>query len=667
MKNALEKFEALAAIETFEERLRVAELEEAFEGIKAHQEGVMESFRRVSMQRGIPVGTVKRLYYKWLKGGAAALADGRKRQRGKYENPFYQCFKTFAENDKNGCKGGWDEMMRRFRAGEALAGVGTWRDAWRREYEWEEAPARCPSGWVPRGATYANLMALYHEDPARKLALAWNRQGMFAASKGLVPVLRSRVGLHVGEVYEADDVWHNIDVFAPFAKGVFQPLEFAVYDVASAFKAASLMKPRLRLVDEKTGKEKYDNLKEFQFRALVANMMCCTGFYKGGVTLVGEHGTTRLSDTVLRRIAAVPGWGRLFTFKTSGIMNTPVHKGLFMGSAGGNPRMKSLCECSHNIMHNATASLPGNRGRDAAHYHESQRALVKYSTAVIETARKLDPVLEEELALPILSWDAYTQKFREIEDEVMDRREHELEGWTGREVVEYRLLETSEDWLPIKNLADMSPEGAAAVRAVLALNPRGLMRQRKMSRREVWKAGRGELVKWPLMEMAAFLDPEKDVRTAKVRGDGTIMFEDAIYYPGEKKWYLAEYTDRRGLAHRLVPGDTVRFFWNPCGELQRWIWICDEKGDTLGMAPALKTAAWVDEKSIEAAMGQRQHQMAALLEDTRMRHAAAHLRKEAAQAWNMALIEDAKGAAPPQQTNDRARTGALSLDELNEA
>ena len=33
---------------------------------------------------------------------------------------------------------------------------------------------------------------------------------------------------------------------------------------------------------------------------------------------------------------------------------------------GGKPRMKALCECAHNIMHNATASLLGNHGRDAA-------------------------------------------------------------------------------------------------------------------------------------------------------------------------------------------------------------------------------------------------------------------------------------------------------------
>ena len=200
---------------------------------------------------------------------------------------------------------------------------------------------------------------------------------MFAASKYLAPVIRSRVGLHPGEVYQSDDVWHNIDVYAPGIKGIFQPLEFATYDVASAFKIGSLIKPRTLKVDPKTGKETRDNLKEQQFRFELAGIMCNTGFYRAGVTWVGEHGTTRLNDRVLSRIAAVPGWGELFHWRVSGKMNTPAHNGILMGDGGGNPRMKALCECSHNILHNATAGLLGNRGRDAAHMHESQGAVVK--------------------------------------------------------------------------------------------------------------------------------------------------------------------------------------------------------------------------------------------------------------------------------------------------
>lgn len=661
---AMIKYEAMSCVTADGERAKVHELEQIFQKIYSENKAggdILELFARY--QRMFGVTGLKRKYYDWRKHGALALADGRKMKRGRSENPFYKEFLNYCERNKNTCRGGYDDMMRDFRSGKEMT-FGTWRTVWSKEFPYEPLPAFCPANWTPKGATYENLMDLYSKDPVRRISLAWNRQGMFAASRHLPPVLRSRVGLEPGMVYQADDVWHNIDVFAPGVKGIFQPLEFAMYDVASAFKVGSLMKPRTLNVDPKTGKETRDNLKEVQFRYLVAYVMCCIGFHKDGVTLIGERGTTRLNDTVLRKIASVPGWGRLFSFRTSGIMNSPAHKGLLIGNAGGNPRMKALCECSHNIIHNATAGLLGNRGRDAAHMHESQGAVVKYSKEMIEIAERLDPALVPFLQLPILDWKKYCEYFFVIENEVMDRHEHRLEGWADREVTEYRLSETSEDWRDARELLDMSPAQAQAVNAVLATNPAALMRRRKMSRREAWKAGVKDMVKWPIMEASAFMDP-RDIRRATVGRDGTIAFEDAVYYPGERKIYLAQYRDRHGLAHRLGPGEEVYFWWIPMGELQNHIWICDAKGENmLGMAPALKTAAWADPHSIEVAVGQRQHQIAELMADTRARHAESAVARVAAENVNKALIEVAKTAAleGPKPTGE-----GYSLEEMNRA
>ena len=41
-----------------------------------------------------------------------------------------------------------------------------------------------------------------------------------------------------------------------------------------------------------------------------------------------------------------------------------------LGNAGGNPRMKALCECAHNIMHNAAAKREREAGAAAAHQLE---------------------------------------------------------------------------------------------------------------------------------------------------------------------------------------------------------------------------------------------------------------------------------------------------------
>ena len=80
--------------------------------------------------------------------------------------------------------------------------------------------------------------------------------------------------------------------------------------------------------------------------------------------------------------------------------------------------------------------------------------------------------------------------------------------------------------------------------------------------------------------------------------------------------------------------------------------------------PALKTAAWADPHSIEVAVGQRQHQIAELMADTRARHAESQVARVAAENVNRALIEAAKTAAleGPKPTGE-----GYSLEELNGA
>lgn len=657
MKHELTAFEEYSALGGLADRERVVRLSDRFMEVAASKSKV-EMLKTVARQEGMPYGTARRLYYKWREGGAAQLADRRRCRRSAGESVFYADFKTYAERDLNTSQGGYDAMMRDLRAGKVFS-FGTWRDRWREDFPLEAVPPFCPANYVPAEFTYANMMRLQKADASRAMALAWSRQGQFAALKFTLPVLRSRGGLHVGEIVQSDDVWHNADVFQPGLNGVFNPLEFAFYDIASGYKVVSAIKPRILVTDPKTGKEKRDNLKEFQYRMAVAFLMCCQGFYQGGITLIGERGTTALRDTVLRRIAAVPGYGKLFHFDVSGVKNTPAHKGLFMGNAGGNPRMKALCECAHNIMHNATASLLGSHGRDAAHLHESNAALVKYSAAVIEEAQAIDPAILPLLQLPILDFNTYTSYFYAIQDAVMDRTDINLEGWEQNWVMEYRLA-VDAPWRPVDELKDMAPEQAAAVAAVLATDRANLMRQRKMSRREVWKRGQRELDFWPIEDMPAFLDP-RDAREGKVNADGTITFEDALYYPGKKMIYIAQYKDRKtGVEKRLAPGTKVRFFWNPLGTLADQIWLTDEAGEaTLGMCPVYRRASWADPHSIKVAMGQQQAQIAELMADTHARGEAAGVARVAAQKVNAAILAAAKEAKAAPVTMGRGEPVAF--------
>lgn len=652
--------EVLAPL-TYAQRVEVADRRGYIERVKAQARagGLVAALKAVAASAGVRYGTMRRWYYAAEKSGDAALVDARKTVRPPEENAYYREFCRYCEMDRNGDRGGYDALMRDFRRGFCFS-FGTWRDCWTRDYPCLAVPPLCPANYVPRGFTYQRMMQLRRADGTRAMALAWTRQGQFAALRHTLPVIRSRVGLRPGQVVQSDDVWHNVDVYAPGQKGVFNPLEFAFYDVASAYKIVSLMKPRTLVVDPKTGRERRDNLKEQQYRFAVANLMCCVDFHKDGITLIGERGTSRLNDEVLRRIAA-SSMGRLFRFQTSGLKNAPAHRGMFVGNAGGNPRMKSLCECAHNVLHNATASLPGSHGRDAAHLHESNAAVVGYSERMVAQAERIDPAILPLLRLPILDYKTYRQYFYAIEAEVMDRTEHRLEGWEENEVSEFRLSPGS-PWVRADALKDMDPAKAAAVSAVVSSDPANLMRRRKLSRREAWARGRGELVRWPLAEAPAFLDP-RDAREATVRPDGTIAFTDAQYYPGEQKRYVARYRDRRTGVERLIaPGTKVRFFWIPVGPLENQIWITDEKDDVLGMCPLLKTASWSDECSIRAAMGQQLAQTAALMAETRAAGEMAGVRRLAAEKVNAAILAAAKEAkSRPTRTGGGGRA---SLEEL---
>ena len=656
---ASEKYETYSTISDFAERERVARLSRRMQEIR-DSKNKMQSYSEIAAQEGTSSKTLQRLFKLWRDSGEndLVLADRRKLSKATPGSKFYSDFITYCERDRNTDQGGYDAMMRDFRAGESFS-FGTWRDIYRLDFPASPVPPTCPINWTPRGMTYSNLMRMRQNDPSRQLSLAWNRQGQFAALSSTLPVIRSRVGLPVGSVFQADDVWHNIDVFAPGQTGVFQPLEFAIYDVSSAFKVVSAMKPRLLVRDPKTGKEVRDNLKEIQFRFALQYLVCCKGFHRDGATFILERGTTAIRENVQRRIAAVPGWGNLIRFQVSGLLNQPAHEGLLIGNAGGNPRMKSLCECAHNILHNATASLLGNRGRDAAHLHESNAAMVKYSKKEIELAERIDPCLVSHLMLPILQYDKYKLYFDAIEDEVMDRTRHNLEGWTGREVMEYR-LSTSTEWINCEKLNDMSPNEVTATMAVVNADRNNLLRQRKMSRREVWNSGRSQLVRWPLFDMPAFADP-RDVREATVRGDGTISFTDIVYYPGQRKTYIAEMVDRKGIHRAITPGTKVKFFWNPLGELQNYIWITDDCENILGLCPILKTAAWTSPESIKAAMGQKIHQVTNMMQEVQARHSSETVHRLVSEKFNQFLIQATEEA---QRIPDLGSGEKLSASEV---
>jgi hypothetical protein len=518
-------------------------------------------------------------------------------------------------------------------------------------------PEECPLDWTPKGATYANLQAVAKANPNYYFNLFSTRRGRKAASATMLPVLTTRAGLPVLAKVEYDDVWHNIDIM--MGSKVVQPLEFAGYDVASGFKCSSIMKPRFARADGVR-----DNLKEQQFRFLFAYDHIVRGFHKGGIEDVVEHGTTAIRAHVERQIKAIPGMGGLITIRRSGILSEQVHAGLFIGNGGGNFKMKSLCEGAHNILHNRTAHLLGNRGRDAEHLHESQAALVKYEERLMAAAAKLPEEFALKLQAGLMTFDEYGAAFRIIEDQLMRDPEHRLEGWDGKTVAEWRLSASSNDWHSFDELKEMSEAERMAVAAVVGRDTR-LRRVRPMSRLEAYQAGlkSGEIVRVDDWYLPHFMDVEKDSIEVKVRPNGLIGFRNELLYGRDEMLYRACVKNRAGWQQMMSTDQKVRVLFNPMMPEKIWL-VNSGDGHTLGTCPLYNRAPVYDRHAIEVKMGEQAADLAAKVLPVRGRHQEEAERRAERMASNLRVIKAAEAA---QVSGPKPTGEGYSLEEMTEA
>ena len=630
----------LAAVSSMRAKVEAVEWKERMRSIAAAPKNRRVSLMvQMSGETAIPYGTIRRKFYAYQAGGVTALIDRRRVRSMTARNPWLECFMTYAENDRNTSTNAWRKMMSDFRAGKIMyGGVGTWRDVWARERPGIPAQAECPLDWVPHGATYANLQAAANANPDFYFSILANRRGRKAAGAALLPVLTTRVGLPVLAKVEYDDVWHNIDIM--MGAKVVQPLEFAGYDVASGFKCSSLVKPRFARADGVR-----DNLKEQQFRFLFAYDHIVRGFHRGGIEDVVEHGTTAIRQNVERQIRAIPGVGDLIAIRRSGILSEQVHAGLFIGNGGGNFRMKALCEGAHNILHNRTAHLLGNRGRDAEHLHESQAAAVKYEERLVAAAAKIPPEFALKLQAGLMTFDEYVAAFRVLEASLMDDPEHRLEGWDGNTVAEWRLSATSNDWQPFSVLQEMDETERAAVAAVVGRDAR-LRRVRPMSRREKYLEGvkSGEIIKVDDWYLPHFMDLEKDAIELTVRDNGLLGFRNALLYGRDEMLYRAVVKTRAGWEQALAPGRKVKALYNPM--MPEKIWLVEgEDGHTMGTCKLFNRAPAYDRHAIEVAMGDQAADLAKKVLPVRGRHQAEAEERAARMAHNLRTLKDAQADA----------------------
>lgn len=678
MSSDVELYKAACMITDPRERERMARRREAVQRIDEAGRGMTcDVMKSEAEALGISPSAMKTAYYAWKdmmkKDPSRAdltLADGRKQPKACGANLWAEIFKRYEENDKNTSMNAWRVMMNDFRSGtvegsigayaDVFRAVGTWQAVWMQENPHKLLPDAYPSGWVPEGATYQSLMRLSKRDPDRLFQIAISRQGRKAAHRFLMEVLKTRVGVPVGGIRQWDDVWHNFDVRMTGLTDVAQPLEFAGYDVASAYKCDSIMKPRFTRQDGKR-----DNLKEQTFRFTFGHGMCVTGFNKDGITNIVEHGTAAIRDVVRKQIALIPHYGKLIRFEQSGILSEQVHAGLFIGSGAGNFRFKPMIESLHGKLADRTANMIGNRGRNAETMHESRAALVRYEEGLMRACEKLAPDVAAMIEFGLMTMDEYNAAYRIVESAFMRDPVHRLEGWDSNTIQEYStdVVPTDGSWHNVRELLDMAPVDAKAIAVFLQTHP-GNVRQRYMSRYEVWQSGRADMIRVPLMEMPAFLD-ERDMLELTVRDNGTVDFSNGCFYGRDKMIYRVDaLKSPGGFVRRLSPRDKVLVKYNPFTPDQIWI-IDRENGATVGMAQLQSRAPMMDRVEIERSLGVQSADIARKVFPVRGRHQKEAVDRAGRMGRNQAALLGLASELPYDNTtvSDNETTNDFWTDE----
>lgn len=619
------------------------------------------AFRALGEQYGHLPGfsevNIRTKYYAWVKAGRSWTAlvnrakapefSGVEKRTAGNKKALIAVYKGYAENNQRSSLQAWNQLMRDLFCGVRLKGIGTWQDLYQAEFK-RPAPDRPPAGWVPRGMSYRTLQNIAG---LSKFEAAASRVGMAAASQFLPHVFSTRVGLLPGQIFEFDDVFHDLVCnFLGVNRKALRPLEFACIDVASGCKVAKGMKPEI-LRDDGTR----ERLNEREMRFLVAHVLANVGFRRDGCTMIIEHGTATIRPEVREVIGRITN--KSVHFETSGFLGESVHKGLFPGRSKGNFRMKAALESSHRLIHSMTAMLPGQVGANSRDDKPEQlEAMSRYNEIVLRAARSLPEKEAARLAYPVISFDDYADFYERVVTLINQRTEHDLEGfeqnrWT---VTEWRMGE-GYPWASADMIDSMEPANAAACRAV-ASQP-GNSRTRLMAPCEVWDAYQSELVRVSPYHLSEVLG-ESCMRLEAPDEHGVIEFEHRYYGPGKHR-YLGHVIAPDGSARELQRGRKYQIYLSPYDQVKALV-VDPSNGVVVGLAPRWAEACKTDPKTLHMLMGIQNHLRANAQAVIIDRHAPEIEGRKLLLENNAPLIQEAERIEKAEKKLDRKEKKAVS-------
>ena len=445
----------------------------------------------------------------------------------------------------------------------------------------------------PRGWSYENLMRFSPSE----IECAAIRTGRSAAQALTSGVHTTRVGMYPFQEIQFDDMWHDfeVNVYGHGQRATRRLLEFGAIDVYSTYIFDPGIKPRIKDID--TGKMKHLNEKDFRF--YVANFLCNIGYHPNGTVLNMEHGTATLRHTIVQSINLLTG-GKV-TIKKSGISGTGAFLGAYSERAKGNFKAKALKEGIGNLIHNETAFLPGQIGKNRDSMPASTHGRQQENQLLLAIAAQY-PDIAQDLQYGFLTYDQAIHAIGGIYQKINNRTDHKNEGWEKEGLIfkEYRYDVNSTEWLPYQNIEQLPHSSHAIVAPMLAANP-DLRRIRKMSPSEVIDRAKTNLIKLPYSVLPDLIG--RDLGKLRSIHKGLFQFHAADCGPGTHR-YRGVIKDRDGFDSYLKENCEYLTFINPFSP-DRLI-VCDTNGAFLGEAAKYEEATRADEDAIYRLHGKAQ-------------------------------------------------------------
>jgi hypothetical protein len=597
--------------------------------------GLRAILKRLAVMSGQSFPTVRARYYAWRDQGVLGLVD--KRLAGAAFWTMRKERRAPAVSESRGLQQLWCsicESNQRKSKPEFDTFVRMWKERDKRIAEIPEY-ADFP-GWpeLPEGFSYKNLMRY----GPTELELTAARQGRFAAARHRPTVFTTRAGLYVGSHLMLDDKWHDFFVNS-FADGkAGRPLELYTFDLFSARKVRWGIRVRLKKSDGS-----YEGLPEEMTRYVLASHLFQDGYSPRGTTLVAEHGTAAVRERIARALFDMTK-GKI-VLSESGMTGDPAHLGQYPGLVKGNPRHKAALESNNNREHNAFGSLPAQTGNCVENRPEQLDGQLDNNAALLAAYAMLPAEKAQLLEFSLLELNQFMSVADHVYAHLERSREHELEGWIEAgnvvqaiELGGQQILETA-----------LSPEQRANLPALLGA---GLVQARpmRMSRREVWDRGVGELVRLPGWGVCEILG-EDLARESTVRA-GMFEIQDLAVGPGTYR-FGSRVIDAEGRQRELHDGEKYQTFINPFA--LGTLFVRDAKGRYVGEARAIHAPSRAEFEAVQAAMGAAAKREAQLLAPLRARHDAEAREKHRRQAANVEAMENREAQAPKTTPSQRDR------------